>query len=61
MRHEMNRIQNKDHNRGSYINIKIPLSCLLKMIKSIYLKMDIVGYYIFRNPLVKHKKQFCQI
>ena len=57
----MNRIQNKDHNRGSYINIKIPLSCLLKMIKSIYLKMDIVGYYIFRNPLVKHKKQFCQI
>ena len=45
MRHEMNRIQSK-------------FPCRLKMIKNIYLKMDIVGYQVFINLFVEHIKNY---
>ena len=54
MRHEMNRIQSKAHNIGSYKFNKFP--CLLTMINNIYFKMDIANYYIFINLLVNHIK-----
>ena len=34
----------------------IKFICLLRMIKNIYLKMDIVDYHIFINLLVNHIK-----
>ena len=51
MRHELNRIQSKGHNIGLY-----QIFCLLTMIKNIYLKMGVVDYQIFINPLVNHIK-----
>ena len=55
MKHEMNRIQSKDHNIGSY-TVYEKFLYFLKMKKYIYLKMDILGYHIFINLLVNHIK-----
>ena len=52
MRHEMVRIQSKDHNIRIYRINKIYLFCY--NYKNIYLKMDIIGYHIFANLLGKH-------
>ena len=54
MRHEMNKIQNKDQDIGLYRINKI--SCLLMIVTNIYSKIDIVVYYIFINVLVNHVK-----
>ena len=53
-RHEMNRIQSKDHNVGLYRVNKISLSFYDS--KNIYLKLDIVGYHIFINLCINHCK-----
>ena len=59
MRHEMNKIQNKDQAIGLYRINKI--SCLLMIVTNIYSKIDIVVYYIFINVLVNHvKKNFVE-
>ena len=56
----MNRIQSENHNIGSYRISKTSLPS--KMMKSIYLKMDIVDYHVFTNLFVNHiKSNFCQI
>ena len=54
MRHEMNRIQSKDHQIGTYRKIKPSFSCYDD--ENIYLKMDTVDYHIFINLLVNHTK-----
>ena len=54
MRHEMNRIQSKDHNIGMHRIVMF--LCLLTMIKNTYLKTDIVGFHIFVTLCVIHKK-----
>ena len=51
MRHEMNRIQSKVHNIGTY-GIKISLSSYSDQKIYIYLKMDTVGFHIFVNVLL---------
>ena len=49
MRHEMSRIQSKDHDIGTY------------RIRSVYLKASVIGYRVFINLLVNHakRKYFC--
>ena len=47
----MNKIQMKNHNIRFY-GIKLKLLCLLTMIKNIYLRIDIIDYYMFINLLV---------
>ena len=60
MKHEMNRIQSKNHSIGLYRINKISLSSHDD--KNIYLKMDIVDYHSFINVLVNHiKNNFRQI
>ena len=54
MRHEMNRIQSKDQNIGTYRNNEIFLSCYND--KNTYVKLDIIGYLIFRNLLANRTK-----
>ena len=54
LRHEMNKIQSKDHNIGSYRINKVSLPFCDDKIH--ILEMDIVGYHILINLLVKHIK-----
>ena len=51
-RHEMNGIQSKHHNLGTYRINKVFLSCC----NDIYLKMDTMGNHIFINLHVNHTK-----
>ena len=52
--HEMNRIQRKNHNIGTYRINKV--SSFSYHDKNIYLKMDTVHYHLFINLLVNHAK-----
>lgn len=54
MKHEVTGIQSKDKNIGLYIINTTSLSS--NNHKNVYLKMDIVGYYILINLLANHKK-----
>ena len=54
MRHEINRIQSKNHNIVTCKINKVSLSC--DDDKNICLNMDIVGYLIFTNLLINHKE-----
>ena len=55
MTHETNRIQSKVHNIRTYRINKVYLSCYNDK-KYIYLTMHTVGYHIFINLLVNHRK-----
>ena len=58
-KHEINKIQSKDHNTGSYKINKISIKFLyfLTMKRKVYLRIDIVDYQFFINLLVNHIKR----